>query len=224
MDYQPTEEQLKELAHQLSRPTGENGIRTADQMHISNIGMTRNTIAVLNLQNNDSVLELGHGNGSHINEIVGSSNQVVYQGLEISDLMMQQASTFNEVFVREGKAKFEIYDGENIPFKENSFDKIMTVNTLYFWKNPVLLLNELYRVLKPEGLFCCTFAPEDFMKNLPFTKFVFKLYDSTRVEELAKASNFQKVDFSRYAEQITNRDGLSIERDYMIATFRKQSI
>ena len=38
-----TPEQLKELASQLSKPSGEQGIEVANMMHDSNLGMTIST-------------------------------------------------------------------------------------------------------------------------------------------------------------------------------------
>ncbi|MES2653710.1 MAG: class I SAM-dependent methyltransferase [Bacteroidota bacterium] len=211
------EEQLKAMASQLSCPTGEDGILTADMMHFSNIGMTRNTINALTLAAQDRVLELGHGNGHHIPEILSTTENISYYGLEISELMNKEASLFN----KEAQASFMLYDGENIPFEANYFNKIMTVNTLYFWKNPVYLLNEIYRVLQPAGKFVCTFAEKAFMEKLPFTKFVFELYDRAKIKVLIQSTAFKKVEFQEHTEQITSKDGQSIERNYTVAIFEK---
>jgi ubiquinone/menaquinone biosynthesis C-methylase UbiE len=217
MDYQPSEEQLHQIASQLSNPTGEDGIRTADLMHINNIGMTRSAIDALGLQKNDKVLELGHGNGKHIQEVLNKADAIFYYGLEISELMHLAARESN----LSANASFKLYEGLNIPFDANYFNKIVTVNTLYFWKDPLYLLNEIHRVLKPGGKFCCAFAPKDFMEKLPFTKFVFELYDRNKVEELIQHSRFTEFEFKEYVEQLTHRDGESIERNYTVLSLVK---
>jgi ubiquinone/menaquinone biosynthesis C-methylase UbiE len=217
MNHQPSEDQLHQIASQLSKPTGEDGVKTAELMHINNIGMTRSAIEELSLTKNDVVLELGHGNGKHIEEILSKAEAIAYHGLEISELMHLTA--------REGNlwdnTSFKLYDGLNIPFEANYFTKILTVNTLYFWKDPIYLLNEIHRVLKPDGKFCCAFAPKDFMEKLPFTKFVFELYDINKVEKLIQASYFTNFEFKEYVEQITQRDGESIERNYTVLSLAK---
>ena len=217
MNYQPSEEQLHQIASQLSNPTGEDGIRTADMMHMSNIGMTRSAIAALSLTKNDIILELGHGNGKHIDEILSKADAIAYYGLEISELMSLTAREGN----LQGNASFKLYDGVNIPFDAKYFTKIVTVNTLYFWKDPIYLLNEIHRVLKPGGKFCCAFAQKDFMENLPFTKFIFELYDINKVEKLIEASYFNNMEFKEYVEQLKQRDGESIERKYTVLSLEK---
>jgi SAM-dependent methyltransferase len=60
-----------------------------------------------------------------------------------------------------------LYEGKKLPFEDETFDKIFTVNTVYFWENPVEFLNEIYRVLKDDGTFVLTFGQRDFMEKLP---------------------------------------------------------
>lgn len=211
------EEQLKSIASQLSHPVGEDGIQTAEMMHSSNIGMTRNTIKALEIVPNDGILELGHGNGQHITEILNEQEAVSYYGLEISELMNKEASRFNA----NEKVAFMLYDGENIPYEDDYFHKIMTVNTLYFWKEPTHLLSEIYRVLKPGGKFSCAFAEKDFMEQLPFTKFIFNLYDRVKAEKLFQSAPFKSTQFKEHIEQIAGKDGQFIERNYTVAILEK---
>ena len=43
----------------------------------------------------------------------------------------------------------------------------MTVNTIYFWSNPVKLIGEIERTLKLNGICVLTFGDKDFMQKLP---------------------------------------------------------
>ena len=43
------------------------------------------------------------------------------------------------------------YDGINIPFEQSSFDLVFCTQVLEHVNNPGNLLNEMYRVLKPNG-------------------------------------------------------------------------
>ena len=66
----PTKEALKELEQQLRCPSGTRGKELAENMHASNFSMTAPSIDLLQLQANDTVLELGHGNCGHINYLL----------------------------------------------------------------------------------------------------------------------------------------------------------
>lgn len=207
-------EQLAAIASQLSHPSGEKGTEVAQMMNETNIGMTKNAISNLNLISGDSVLELGHGNADHVRFLFSQCENIHYTGLEISTLMNQEAQELNTVFVNSQRASFILYDGKKLPFADNQFDKMFTVNTLYFWEEPAALLSELSRVLKPKALFSLTFAHRSFMETLPFTPFGFKLYNPEEVMKLVEQSSFRLKQEDPQTETVTNKIGESIKRPF----------
>ncbi|KFC22908.1 class I SAM-dependent methyltransferase [Chryseobacterium sp. FH1] len=213
-----TEQELKILAQQLSNPEGEIGKDVAKMMNETNISMTKETIKALHLMDNDKVLEFGHGNAGHLSYLLDFAENINYTGLEISETMKVEAEDNNPKYL--SKAKFQLYDGNKIPFGNESFDKIMTVNTIYFWKNPVEFLNEVYRVLNEHGSFVLTFATKDFMKTLPFTT-DFKLYNYEDVELLISQTNFKRMIKSDKEELIASKTGEQVKREYIVLTIKK---
>ncbi|MFC4163711.1 class I SAM-dependent methyltransferase [Epilithonimonas zeae] len=213
-----TEQELKILAQQLSNPEGETGKEVAKMMNETNISMTKESIKALYLTDNESILELGHGNAGHLSYLLDFAENIQYTGLEISETMKSEAESLNSKYL--SQANFQLYDGNKIPFENESFDKVMTVNTIYFWENPVEFFNEIYRVLKKDGSFVLTFAKKDFMKNLPFTA-DFKLYNYEDVEELVAQTNFKRMIRSDKEEWITSKTGTFVKREYKVLTIKK---
>lgn len=207
-------DQLAALASQLSHPSGEKGLEIAEMMNETNIGMTKNAISNLTLTSGEAVLELGHGNAGHLNFLFSLCENVHYTGLEISTLMNQEAQQLNGSFIEAQKAAFALYDGKHIPFSDNQFDKLFTVNTLYFWENPLETLAELSRVLKPKALFSLTFAHRSFMEMLPFTPFGFTLYNPDEVMALVQQSNFKLKHEDSQIETVMTKDGQTVERQF----------
>lgn len=212
---------LRELAVQLRHPQGEKGIEIADMMHETNINMTLHSVSCLNIQDHDRVLELGHGNCGHLPDILGKNKEAAYFGLETSELMYREAMRINESFVQENQAFFHLYDGLYIPFPDHYFHKIFTVNTIYFWTKPEFLLSELYRVLKENGILCITFADEDFMQTLPFTRFGFELYSTEKVNKLIEKTPFQILKTSTETETIKSKTGGLTNRIFMTTALKK---
>lgn len=213
-----TEQELKILAKNLANPEGETGKDVAKMMNETNISMTKETIKALFLIDNEKVLELGHGNAGHLSYLLDFADNIQYTGLEISETMKSEAESINSKYL--SQANFQLYDGNKIPFENESFDKVMTVNTIYFWENPVEFFNEIYRVLKKDGSFVLTFAKKDFMKNLPFTE-DFKLYNYEDVEELVAQTNFKRMIRSDKEEWITSKTGTFVKREYKVLTIKK---
>lgn len=213
-----TNQELLTLEKQLSCPEGSTGVELANTMHASNIGMTEATINFLEPKHQDKILELGHGNCHHLSRILEKAEAIEYYGLEVSETMYKEASTFNN---DQKQAIFKLYDGLSIPFEDNFFDRIMSVNTIYFWSNPVQLLKEIQRVLKTGGSIVLTFANKSFMETLPFVKQRFKLYDLEKIEELLISTSLQIVDVLQKTEQVKSKTGTNVDREFTLVKIRK---
>jgi SAM-dependent methyltransferase len=49
------------------------------------------------------------------------------------------------------RSDFVVADADALPFKENSFDLIVSRGSLWFWKDPAAVLSSMYSMLKPGG-------------------------------------------------------------------------
>ncbi|NIF06451.1 class I SAM-dependent methyltransferase [Chryseobacterium sp. Tr-659] len=213
-------EELKILAQNLANPQGEKGIEIGEMMNATNISMTLESIRTLLIEDNQQILEIGHGNAGHLKNIFGLAKNLKYTGIDISETMHNEAKRLNKEF--ENQADFILYEGKKLPFQDRTFDKIFTVNTVYFWENPVEFLNEVYRVLKDDGTFVLTFGQREFMEKLPFTAFDFTLYNNNEMEELISKSHFKRMKTSEKEEQIKSKTGgETIHRIYTILTIKK---
>lgn len=209
-----SEQELKELASQLSHPKGENGIATAQSMNVANDNMIRNVINQIDFQDNFRILEIGPGNGLHIRYLFEKNQTINYIGLDISELMVQEANFLNSEFTNDGKAFFELTNAENIEKEDNSINAIFTVNTLYFWKNPKDYLQEILRVLNKKGQFILGFIPKSTMEKIPFSKYGFELYDNESVEKILEEVGFTIDKTLSETEEVISNTG-----DKKIRTF-----
>ncbi|MCW9708519.1 class I SAM-dependent methyltransferase [Fodinibius salsisoli] len=217
-----SESEIKQLASQLRTPEGSAGIDVGHKMHETNINMTMTAVKALNLSDGDAILEIGHGNAAHLTRILNQAKNIHYAGLDISQTMQEEAQRINADLVGDGKASFHLYDGQQMPFEDNQFDKIMTTNTIYFWDRPVGLLNEAHRVIKPNGLFSICFAEKSFMKELPFAQYNFQLYSTEDVHDIVKQTSFEAVDTDTEVEQVKSKDGLNVDRLFTVVTLKKE--
>lgn len=206
-----SEQELKELASQLSHPKGENGIATAKSMNVANDNMIRNVISQIDIFDNITILEIGPGNGLHISYLFDKNPSINYIGIDISELMVQEATVLNSGLTNSQKAVFELTNAETIEKEDSSIDAIFTVNTLYFWKNPKSYLQEIFRILNKNGQLILGFVPKSTMEKIPFTKYGFELYDNESVQNLLEEVGF-KIEkmVSETEEVLSNTDDKKI--------------
>lgn len=213
-------ENLKILAQNLANPQGEKGIEIGEMMNATNIGMTLESIKTLLIEDNEAVLEIGHGNADHVKSIVNKAQNIHYTGIDISETMHYEAKRLNEEF--KNQAEFVLYEGKKLPFEDKTFDKIFTVNTVYFWEEPVDFFNEIHRVLKDNGTFVLTFGQRNFMEKLPFTQFDFILYNTDEMEQTVSKSHFKRMKISEKEEEVKSKTGNeTITRNYTVLTIKK---
>jgi ubiquinone/menaquinone biosynthesis C-methylase UbiE len=68
------------------------------------------------------------------------------------------------------KGKFDLGDAHNLPYKDNSFDVVISTGLLEHFEDPQPIINEMTRVLKRGGLFFSDVAPKKFssIRSLDF--------------------------------------------------------
>jgi len=122
----------------------------------------RNSLAVekLSPMPNDKILEIGFGPGVTINQIVENYKNVFVAGIDISDVMLKQASHRNRRYIDVQNVVLENASVENIPFNENYFDKVLGSNVSLFFPNPIENFKEIKRVLKPYGVLLNVLQPK----------------------------------------------------------------
>lgn len=219
MEREFTEIELRELEKQLSCPKGEYGIEVGRNMNETNAGMILDSIGVLGLQDGNKVMELGHGNCGHLNSLLSAAENVNYFGLEVSATMQKEAEKGNPTKL----AKFKLYNGLEIPFDDNFFDRTMSVNSIYFWSDREKLIKEIERTLKPNCYCVLTFVDKDFMKKIPFVGEKFKLFDKNEIQKLIKMTNMRIMEYKHKTELVKSNTGKQVERKYTIVKMQKAS-
>ncbi|HAD97274.1 MAG TPA: class I SAM-dependent methyltransferase [Cryomorphaceae bacterium] len=202
------QETQKMIASQLCKPLGETGMEVARQMNYGNAGMNRFAIAQLSPEAGHHVLEIGMGNGHFAQEILEKAPDGLYTGVDYSATMVEAAQQLNAEWVEQGRMRFIEAEAQNLPFNDHYFDHVITVNTIYFWADPLQELREIRRVLKPKGTLALAIRPEEIMKNIPFTRYGFHLRKEKNILDLLDSSGFKEVEIRDFTEELQGIDAL----------------
>jgi SAM-dependent methyltransferase len=73
------------------------------------------------------------------------------------------------------------------------FDAVTSINTIYFWSDTEKGLSEIYRVLKPNGIFANAVYSQESLKKLSYTKNVFKFFSKSDYVSHGKKAGFSSV-------------------------------
>jgi ubiquinone/menaquinone biosynthesis C-methylase UbiE len=115
------------------------------------------TVGLLEVGPRDRVLEIGYGPGTALALLGEQASEGLVAGVDPSAEMARQARRRNRRLVRRGRIQLAQGDSACLPFATGQFDRVCSVNTIYFWPTPQTDLAELHRVLKPGGRAALTF-------------------------------------------------------------------
>ncbi len=206
----------KHIAGQLRCPSGANATETGKRMNEGNERMNHAAIDFLSWHDNDHVLEIGPGNGAFVPLMLSKAADIRYHGVDHSPEMIAEATALNEETVASGTTHFRQGGSDNLPFPDHTFDKIITVNTIYFWENPLSHLAEIKRTLKPGGLLCLALRSKSFMEAIPFTVYGFNMYAAEDIKNLLADAGFHIKKNTYHQEESMSITGESIPKDFLI--------
>lgn len=171
------------ISVQFKNPAGVGGKAISFVMNRQNISLYEETIRLLAPINNDSILDIGCGNGFVLN-MLANQNNCTFTGIDPSQSIIKNALKRCKRFVKTEKMFLSCQNVNSMNFADNSFSKAYTINTIYFWDNLSGIMSEIRRVLKPHGIFINTFYSGDTLSQFSHTQYGYKRFT---VEELTTA-------------------------------------
>lgn len=109
------------------------------------------TISLLNLADSDHVIDVGCGPGALVQALTTRVPRGFVAGVDMSPLMVEQASRRNALAIHAGQVAIKQSSALELPFKDASFDKALSANSVPFWPDQLAGVKEMQRVLKPGG-------------------------------------------------------------------------
>lgn len=182
------------MGRQLRKPEGELGKSVAEKMNITNKAMTMAAYDALDLQQGQSVMEIGVGNAGlvpYLLEKIGLKGQFV--GLDFSADMACIAQSFLQAEGFQTMSEVHCCSSDALPFQDELLDAAVSVNTIYFWERPLDHLLEIKRVLKSRGKFSLAVRGKDYMLALPFGKDGFVFRDEQTYRNLLNEAGFELI-------------------------------
>jgi ubiquinone/menaquinone biosynthesis C-methylase UbiE len=174
-----------------------------EEMEKHHISIAEQTIRLMDLKAGERVLDLGCGSGwatrilaRMVGEGAGGAGQVV--GIDVSDEMIRRARAqsrdFDNILYVWGSAA-------EIPWQENYFNKVLSIESFYYYADQDVALRELFRVMAPRGQM---FILINLYKDNPYSlRWVDELKVPVQVRseqeyvELLQKHGFEKVEARR---------------------------
>lgn len=167
--------------------------------------LTNWAVRFVDIQPTDHVLDVGCGGGMAIKLIAQITIEGFVAGLDHSEDMVQQALKRNAAAAQAGRVEIRHGNVAALPYDDESFDKVIAVETFYFWPDPIANLREVRRVLKPGGLVALVMegskeSPNPQRQVALAARMEFPLYSGAEMVEMSTAAGFSRAWFEAAPE------------------------
>jgi ubiquinone/menaquinone biosynthesis C-methylase UbiE len=105
------------------------------------------------LKDHGEAVDLGCGAGQLVMEMARKAPGLHMTGIDLSEKMLADARQSAQRVGLEDRVDFRLGNVEEIPFPDQSLDLVISTASLHHWTDPVKVLNEIDRVLKPGGAY-----------------------------------------------------------------------
>ena len=99
------------------------------------------------------IAELGCGGGRNIRALLRKSPAATVAALDYSEISVEKAMRVNRKGLQAGRCRIIQGDVSCRPFEDGAFDLVTAFETVYFWPGPTESFREVYRILRPGGIF-----------------------------------------------------------------------
>ena len=178
------------------KPVGLGGKIMVAMMNLGHSPVARWGLRFLELAPDARVLDCGCGGGANIKRLLKKCPQGIVKGIDYSAVSVEKARKVNARAIAAGRCNVQQASVTELPFEAEQFDVATAFETVYFWPELAQNFREVYRVLKPGGIFfICNEANGETAKDDKWTQIIngMTIYTDTALKAYLEQAGFCKI-------------------------------
>ncbi len=191
----------RKFVNQTRKPEGTLGKMMVNGMNSGHAKMADWGMSHLPEMTPAKVLEVGCGGGRNAGELAKRYPSAKVTAIDYSDVSVTKATDYNKAVIEAGRMRVKRGDVSNLQLPIDTYDLATAFETVYFWPGLEKCFAEVYRVLKPGGVFMIV-NESDGMDDasLKYEKIIdgMKCYTIEQIGAALKAAGFSEVTSDHY--------------------------
>ena len=147
------------------------------------------------------ITDLGCGGGRNAGELLDRYSGANVTAVDYSELSVEKAREYNQKAIDSGRCTVRHGDVSALDLPSGQYDLATAFETIYFWPRLEKCFSQVYRVLKPGGLFLiCNESNGTDAVGQKFEKIIdgMKVYTGEPIESALKTAGFSDVKTERH--------------------------
>lgn len=141
----------EDLKNSYKFPYGTEGREMLSGMNEHHAPVTTWTLELMMPQPTDVILDIGCGGGRALKRVSSLVKKGKLYGVDYSETSVRCTTEENAADVASGKLTVVQASVSNLPFENNMFDKVYSIESYFFWPDLENDVREILRVLRPGG-------------------------------------------------------------------------
>lgn len=142
---------MSRFLNQWRKPTGRLGKALAWVLNASHSKGIFWGLQHISIEKDATILDVGCGGGGFVRELARIAVKGKVYGIDYSEDCVVVSRRTNQKWIKMGRVEILNCSVSSLPFPDRMFDIVTAVNSHYYWPNLVSDLQEVLRVLKPDG-------------------------------------------------------------------------
>lgn len=173
------------LARQFANPSRVIGpLVLAPIWNRRNRALNDSALDLLALEPADDVLEVGFGGGYLLSQALARVTRGRVAGIDVSEAMTAHCRRRFRHELLAGRLQLESASVSQIPFSDCQFDRVFSVNSLFYWPDVPSGLRECWRVMRAGGTLVLVFTSSASLQGRSFARQGPELHDGPDVSRL----------------------------------------
>jgi ubiquinone/menaquinone biosynthesis C-methylase UbiE len=144
----------------------------------------------------DRILDIGFGGGYLLARVSAMPGIELAAGVDHSAALVERArARFG------GRVTLKCAPAEALPFPDGTFNKVVSVNSIFYWEDAPRALQEIYRALAPGGRLALVFTERESLQEKEFSHYGVQAYTGEEVSALLQAAGFTDIRFNLQADR-----------------------
>ena len=192
---------FKSYVSQTRKPEGTLGKMMLKGMNSGHARMADWGLSHLPVIHPEEITDLGCGGGRNAGALLGKYPKAHVTAVDYSELSVQKAREYNQEAVAVGRCTVCRGDVSALDLPSEKFNLATAFETVYFWPGLEKCFAQVYRVLKPGGLFLiCNESDGTDAAGRKYEKIIdgMKVYTEEQIEVALKAAGFSEIKTDHY--------------------------